>query len=212
MGIIQNIIKLFSSENSIYYNDITFNKYLNYGPIIEGSLAKWKNRNPRAIFANISNRTDLTDDDFIHLKDVRILNMSNCNQTMITDNAFKFLGNVHTLNMSNCNQKTITNNAFKHLYSIQNLDITNCNQPTITNIAFQYLINIKNLYMRGCNKKTIDEECILYLTNIETLKLSFKTQRKLIAKAELMGIMIDIPHKYKNIIEKEIIKLVMNII
>ena len=63
---------------------------------------------PNAVGINISYRIDITDDDFIHLTQIKKLNMSWCYQPSITDTAFTHLTNLTTLNMSRCDQQTIT--------------------------------------------------------------------------------------------------------
>ena len=65
MGIITNIITKYF-ERSKYYKTIhrmpCYTELVsesNEEPVIEGSLAKWRNNYPHAIVANINGRTDL---------------------------------------------------------------------------------------------------------------------------------------------------------
>jgi hypothetical protein len=93
---------------------------------ITGPLAEWRAIFPNAIAANISNRNDLTDADFVHLRGIHRLNMSGCNQIGITDAAFANLVGIHTLDMSGCNQTSITNAVFPYLRGIHTLHMNGC--------------------------------------------------------------------------------------
>ena len=167
---------------------------VNFGPIIDGSVAAWRAANPDALAANLSNRNDITDDDFQHLRELRALNMSGCRQPTITDAAFAHLRGVHTLWMGSCNQPTITDAAFAHLAGIHELsmfrcrqitdaafanlrgihtlDMAHCNQPTITDAAFENLEGIHTLNMVGCNQQTITSNGIGYLRGAKSIVTS----------------------------------------
>ena len=104
-----------------------------------GSLAKWRAAFPAARAANVSERRDLCDADFVHLRGIHTLNMAGCSQATITDGTFAHLRGIHTLNMSYCRQATITDGAFAHLRGIHTLDMRLCNQTTITPAAIAHL-------------------------------------------------------------------------
>jgi hypothetical protein len=52
---------------------------------ITGPLSAWRACFPRARAANVRNRKDLTDADFVHFEGLRALNMWECSQPSITD-------------------------------------------------------------------------------------------------------------------------------
>ncbi len=54
-----------------------------WGPVIEGPLAAWRQANPAALVANNSFRRDISDADFGFLAGIRALNMSHCSQPLI---------------------------------------------------------------------------------------------------------------------------------
>ena len=124
--------------------------YYGFGPRIVGSLAAWRAANPGALVADVSDRTDLTDADFVHLAGIKALWMTCCNQATITDAAFAHLSGIHTLYMGGCNQATITDAAFAHLSGIHTLNMSNCNQATITGAAFAHLQGLCRLDVTGC--------------------------------------------------------------
>ena len=51
---------------------------------INGDLSKWRACFPRARAANVYNRRDLVDGDFVHLAGLHTLDMSRCRPTAIT--------------------------------------------------------------------------------------------------------------------------------
>ena len=134
---------------------------------ITGSLADWRAANPRAIRANIHNRQDITDADFVHLVGIKELNMSSC--LRITDAAFAHLAGVHTLYMAGCNQ--ITDAAFVHLAGVHTLDMSYCNQATITDAAFAHLAGVHTLEMSGCWQETITDAAFAHLAGVHTLSM-----------------------------------------
>jgi hypothetical protein len=69
---------------------------------IRGSLQLWRRSFPNAASANISERVDLADADFVYLRGIHTLNMEGCGQSIITDAAFAYLRGIHTLDMSFC--------------------------------------------------------------------------------------------------------------
>jgi len=179
-------------------------------PVITGSLEKWRTSYPSAIIANISNRKDICDIDFIYLKGIKVLIMNDCNQESITDKAFENLVGIECLKMKNCNQLTITDKAFENLENIKILDMTNCNQCTITENAFNYIKNIDTLYMTGCNQPTIYGCFFVNLYFLTNLKISFKEQAHLIVNGMILGFDFKIPKKYKKKIKKMINEAIYN--
>ena len=166
---------------------------------IKGSVKAWRASFPAARAVNISDRNDIDDADFVHIRgDARVrlhtVDMNNCqsvtdaafvhlrgihtlwmigcNQATITDAAFVNLRGIHTLNMIGCKQATITDAAFVHLRGIHTLYMSCCNQATITDAAFVHLRGIHMLYMNGCNQATITDAAFVNLRGIHTLEMS----------------------------------------
>ena len=101
--------------------------------IIKGSVKAWRAAFPCARAVNVSDRRDIVDEDFVHIrgdKRVRLhtLNMSNCQceevTSLITDAAFENLRGIHTLDMSYCYQRTITDAAIAQLHGIHTIITT----------------------------------------------------------------------------------------
>ena len=144
---------------------------------IRGSLSVWRRCFPKARTANIQETRGVTDADFVHLKGVHKLNMSDCRQDSITDAAFVLLAGIHTLNMSWCRQDTITDAAFVHLAGIHTLDMSRCDQDTITDAAFVHLAGIHTLNMSWCFQDTITDAAFVHLVGIHTLNMTWCKQR-----------------------------------
>jgi hypothetical protein len=139
---------------------------------IKGSVEAWRAAFPCARAVNVSQRGDIVDADFVHIRgDARVrlhtVNIWNC--LRITDAAFVHLRGIHTLNMRFCRQITITDAAFVHLRGIHALYVSACNQNTITDVAFTYLRGIHTLDMRDCNQLTITPAAFVHLRGIHTL-------------------------------------------
>ena len=78
---------------------------------IKGSVRAWRAAFPVARALNVSQRYDIVDADFVHIRgDARVrlhtVYMWECNR--VTDAAFVHLRGIHTLEMWGCNQVTIT--------------------------------------------------------------------------------------------------------
>lgn len=129
---------------------------------VKGSIQLWKICFPRAKSINIRD-SNITDLDFIHLENVKKINMSYCK--LVTDNAFKYLQDTHTLNMEGCDQ--ITNNAFSNLKKIHTLNILGCFD--ITDDVFINFTNINTLDISYCFQVT--NKAIKYLTKIHILNI-----------------------------------------
>ena len=76
---------------------------------IKGDLSKWRACFPRARMANVSDREDLTDADFVHLAGLQKLDMSFCSRSAIGNCAtFNHLAGIQWLSMSGCSTEAIT--------------------------------------------------------------------------------------------------------
>ena len=144
---------------------------------ITGSIRAWRAAFPVARAANVSYRSDIVDEDFVHIRgDVRVrlhtVRMWCCKS--VTDAAFVYLRGIHTLDMIGCNQATITDSAFIHLRGIHTLYISGCNQATDS--AFIHLRGIHTLYMIGCNQVTITDSAFIHLRGIHTLDMWYCDQ------------------------------------
>ena len=168
-------------------------KWMDSKTHIKGSLKLWRTcfRNAKAV--NISDRKDLKDDDFVHLKGIHTLNMSFCEE--IYDEHLYHLKGIHTLDMRECSNITakgyvhlrgihtlimhhgnnITDDAFAHLEGIHTLDMHLCFRNTslirskITDKAFVHLKGIHTLNMLWCDK--ITDKAFVHLKGIHTLNM-----------------------------------------
>ena len=156
---------------------------------ITGPLSVWRRRFPKAKFANISGRRDLTDDDFKYLEGLEYLNMENCaryvrrrptangtrrRESKITDKAFIHLSSLKILNMSGCNARTITDKAFQYLVNVHTLYMIGCNQY-ISGNAFEYLTELKILDIEHCTNLGVNERKppFEFLSNLESLEMGY---------------------------------------
>src|SRR3989338_4358985 len=120
---------------------------------------------------NLNSNKYIKDEDFNYLKNIYILNMSDCCQYTITDKAFENLRHIYSLNMSRCRQKTITDKAFKNLKGVHTLDMSACNQVTITDKAFKNLQGIYSLDISGCDQEHITDKAFDNLKGIRYLNM-----------------------------------------
>jgi hypothetical protein len=160
---------------------------------IRGSLGKWRACFPRARAANVQEREDLADADFVHLAGLHTLDISYCRPTAITDAAFAHLRGIHTLDMS-CwyYYSTISDAAFANLRGIHTLDMSGCQQDTIADAAFAHLRGIHTLSMIWCSQSTITDAAFANLRGIHTLDMSHCHQDNITEAA--MAHLVDI-HK-----------------
>ena len=172
--------------------------WMDFVTYLGGDLKVWREAFPAARAVNVSDRRDLVDSDFVHirgdararlhtvnmmscsgvtdaafvhLRGIHTLNMSRCNQATIMDAAFVHLRGIQSLNMFCCNQATITDAAFVHLRGIQVLDMAYCRQ--ITDAAFVHLRGIKTLNMWGCKQATITDAAFVHLRGIQDLNMPY---------------------------------------
>ena len=94
----------------------------------------------------------LTDNVFVHLPALRIVDMSGASR--FTDRAFAHLARarLHTLSMQYCDQSSITDLAFTHLPALLSLNITGCTQ--ISDVAFAHLCRLHHLDISACPQIT----------------------------------------------------------
>ena len=140
---------------------------------IKGNIKAWRAAFPCARAVNVSERYDIVDADFMHIRgDARVrlhtVHMAYCKN--VTDAAFVYLRGIHTLRMRGCYQDTITDSAFVHLRGIHTFDISHCHQRTITDSAFIHLRGIHTLDMTCCSQ--IKDAAFVHLRGIHTLCIS----------------------------------------
>jgi len=112
---------------------------VDFGPKIEGPLANWRAANPGAEVANVEDRRDLRDADFVHLVGLKAVNMWRC--TRITDAGLAHLVGIHTLDMGGCTG--ITDAGLAHLAGIHTLNMHGC--TGITDAGLVHLVGIHTL-------------------------------------------------------------------
>ena len=147
---------------------------------VTGNVAAWRVAFPSARAVNVSDREDLRDADFAHIRGgprVRLhtVRMQSCKG--VTGAAFAHLAGIHTLTMSWCNQLTITDGAFAHLRGIHTLHMGGCDQ--VTDAAFAHLRGIHTLFMWRCNQETITDAAFAHLRGIHTPTCPAATRRQL---------------------------------
>ena len=142
-----------------------------FGPRIVGPLAMWRAAHPDALAANVSERGDLTDADFVHLAGIKALNMGYCTNPGLTDAAFVHLRGLCTLWMDGCYQSSITDAAFAHMHGLHTLSMYDCNQSTITDAAFTHLRGIQVLDIQWCNQATITGATFSHLHGVRVLRM-----------------------------------------
>jgi hypothetical protein len=98
---------------------------------IRGNMKAWRAAFPVARAVNVSERQDIVDADFVHIRgDARVrlhtVRMIFCHN--VTDAAFVHLRGIHTLDMIMCTQETNTPLAIAHLVGIVKLDHFRCHR------------------------------------------------------------------------------------
>ena len=163
---------------------------------IKGSLKNWKKSFPNMTSINISRRTDLNDDDFIHFDNTQILRMNLCDQISITAHTFRYLSNIKDLDLQGCcghwigghhftdkmfdylsnlekfyidENHIITSHGIKKLTKIKDLTISNCSK--ITNDGLSNLTTLVKLKIYNLNALT--DDVFQNLTNLEELSMTF---------------------------------------
>ena len=162
--------------------------------VIKGSIGGWRACFPRARCANVRydeedqdwRHTPVVDADFVHFVGLWELNMRGC--TAVTDAALVHLRGIRVLDMSRCDQPTITDAGLAHLVSIQKLSVAYCTQATLTDAAFAPLRGIRVLNMGRCRQLT--DAAFAHLKGIHTLLMWFCHQPTITdaALAHLKGI------------------------
>jgi hypothetical protein len=160
---------------------------------IKGSVKVWRKIFPYARAVNVSERNDIVDADFVHIRgDARVrlhtVDMRCCNR--VTDAAFVHLRGIHTLSMRFCNK--VTDAAFVNLRGIHSLYMSYCDQLTITDAAFVHLRGIQILFMVCCTQTTITDAAFVNLRGIHTLYIGGCTQATITAAAlvQLRGVRV----------------------
>ena len=131
--------------------------------------------------------TNITDDVFQYLENIRILKAHNC--LKISGSGFKYLANIQLLDVSNCS--LIMDNSFKYLPKIPDtLIVSGCN--LITDEMLLYIVGVNSLDISFCtsiigttlgsisnkihtlkiNNMKISSDCLHYLSGIHTLDVS----------------------------------------
>jgi len=152
---------------------------LEWPPAYRGSIKNWVRDAPNKTILNLQYRSELTDEDFAHLKGVGLKHLDITYCTAISDAAFANFEGLDTLLMSNCDQSTITDAAFVHLKGIKKLVMTQCNQPTITDAAFANLGSLLDLTMNDCNQEGITDAAFIELGRLEKLSMWHCTQSRI---------------------------------
>ena len=131
--------------------------------------ARCANVRMRAMHFAVRRRTPVVNADFAHLAGLWELNMEGC--TAVTDAALVHLRGIRVLDMSQCHQATITDAGLAHLVGIQKLCIAGCSQATLTDAAFAPLRGIRALNMRACGQLT--DAVFAHLKGIHTLLMDY---------------------------------------
>ena len=140
---------------------------------IKGSVKAWRAAFPCARAVNVSQRRDIVDADFVHIRGdahVRLhsVNINRCSN--VSGSAFAHLRGIHTLDMSDCRQ--VTDAAFENLRGIHTFNISRCHQ--VTDAAFEYLQGTHTLNVSGCSQFT--DVAFAHLHGIHTLTISGSRQ------------------------------------
>ena len=145
--------------------------------IVKGSLSGWRRSFPNAKAINISDRDDLTNADFVHLKGLETVIMDWCSLASVTNEAFENLKGIKMLSMKlSTNNQHITDAAFEHLKGIRNLNIYRCTELGITDEAFEHLKGIHTLDMSVCDQEGITDAAFVHLKGIHTLYMEYCNQ------------------------------------
>ena len=145
--------------------------------LIGRCLDRWRMCFPNATAANVSERPDLIDEDFIHFRNLKTLNISQIFsdshlQGKFTDDGFKNLRGIQKLIMNYFNIPAITDEAFKNLRGIKQLIMFNCILPEITNETMINLRGIEELDMPIC-LRDCSEVTKSMLRGIKSLRIDF---------------------------------------
>ena len=118
---------------------------------------------------NMANCKAVTDAAFVHLRGIRVLDMTLCNQLTITDAGLAHLVGIQKLSILFCWQDTLTDAAFAPLWGIRVLNMGCC--PQFTDATFAHLKGIHTLLMGGCVQPTITDAALAHLKGIQCLVL-----------------------------------------
>jgi hypothetical protein len=170
----KEIVKLYISNDKIH---------------ITGSLKFFKLSFPNLKNIYISNRTDLTNQDFQYLDNIEKLNIHLCDLKQLTDDSIQYLLNIKEINLPGNFEITdksfnyfhnleklciddnhlITDNGIQKIVKIKNLSISNCSQ--ITNTGLSELSQMTKLYIY--NQIRLTDSVFINMTNLEDLYITF---------------------------------------
>jgi len=158
---------------------------------IAGDIAAWRKSFPHARTANMSNRSDLVDADFVHFKGIKTLDISMSTSiglygepVGVTDKAFEHLEGIRSLDMTR--RFGITGTGFVHLKGLKTLIMPWCR--SIPNEAFVNLKDIESLDIRYCS--SITDECLAPLKKLKMLRVNGCTGISDAALLNLKGVHI----------------------
>ena len=118
---------------------------------------------------NMDSCEAVTDAAFVHLRGIRVLDMTDCSQPAITDAGLAHLVGIQKLSIAGCSQATLTDAAFAPLRGIRVLNMSHCQQ--FTDAAFAHLKGIYTLFMWDCDQPTITDAALAHLKGIKCLVL-----------------------------------------
>ncbi|XP_062587593.1 leucine-rich repeat transmembrane neuronal protein 2-like [Saccostrea cucullata] len=115
--------------------------------------------------------TNLEDNAFDGLSNLKELNLQLNQITTLEDNAFHGLSNLKTLVLSNNRITTVQDNAFAGLHNLSYLSLYRNQISAIPNNVFKELPNLKTLHIFSNNITTLDKNMFLGLPKLKTLSV-----------------------------------------
>jgi hypothetical protein len=144
------------------------------------SLRLYREYFPHARTANVSGRYDLDDADFVHLRGLTTVNISQHRhvrgspfpKASFSDIGFQHLRGVRKLIMMCADMSRITDRGFESLRGIEELDMYECDDPRITGQALVNLRGIRKLNTLHCNwPHVFNIRSLSVLRGIESLEI-----------------------------------------
>jgi hypothetical protein len=140
----------------------------------------------------------ITNDAFVHLTQLRTLNMIGCDK--ITDNVFVHLKELHNLTLFISNPDQFTGEGFVHLKELRSLNIDSHVPSKITDTAFVPLKHLEILELDNCPK--INGSGFVHLNNIKRITCMDECEEKNEALQAIADAMVDLhAHARANAIE-----------
>ena len=172
-------------------------RMLQWGPVIEGSVAAWRLAHPAARIANLAGRQDISDADLHSLKGVLALCLAGCSQAPLTDAALAVCGpGLRALDVSGCEQLSsaalqhcssalrelccaycsgLGDAAFASLKGLRALDASFCAQPELGNTALAHVGDtLQWLCLEGCTQSSLSGTYFSYLPRLQHLSFSLQ--------------------------------------